>query len=86
VGDTAKVFNSKDAMKAYINAEYDYLDNLMKTQTDADRDVRVQFFNGAMIPKWQIWDEIHQHTMWTAGQVVGNFRKNGMAPPPFLFF
>jgi hypothetical protein len=86
VGDTAKVFNSKDAMKAYINGEYDYLDNLMKTQADADRDVRVQFFNGAMIPKWQVWDEIHQHTMWTAGQVVGNFRKNGMAPPPFLFF
>jgi len=86
LGDTAKVFNSKDAMKAYINGEYDYLDNLMRTQTDADRDVRVQFFNGAMIPKWQVWDEIHQHTMWTAGQVVANFRKHGMAPPPFLFF
>jgi hypothetical protein len=38
------------------------------------------------IPKWQIWDEIHTHTIWTAGQVVANFRKHGMPPPAFAFF
>lgn len=85
-GDTAAVFNSRAGLKAYINAEYDFLDGLLQSQTDADRDTRVQFFNGAMIPKWQVWDELHQHAMWTAGQVVANFRKHGMAPPPFLFF
>ena len=29
---------------------------------------------------------IHMHTVWTAGQVVGNFRKHNMAPPAFTFF
>ena len=38
------------------------------------------------MPGWQVWDEIHTHTVWTAGQVVANFRKNGMAPPAFTFF
>ena len=38
------------------------------------------------MPRWQLWDELNQHTIWTAGQVVANFRKNGMAPPSFLFF
>jgi hypothetical protein len=38
------------------------------------------------MPAWQVWDEIHTHTVWTAGQVVANFRKHGMAPPSFTFF
>jgi hypothetical protein len=25
-------------------------------------------------------------TIWTAGQIVANFRAQGMAPPPFLYF
>ncbi|MBL8986748.1 MAG: hypothetical protein JNJ80_10795, partial [Gemmatimonadetes bacterium] len=58
---------------------------LLADQPDADRDVQVKFF-GNFIPRWQVWDELNQHTMWTAGQVVANFRKNGMAPPAFLFF
>jgi hypothetical protein len=33
-----------------------------------------------------VWDEVFTHTVWTAGQVVGNFRKQGMAPPAFSFF
>jgi len=84
--DSVKAVGSKAGLKAYINQEYDFLDGLMKSQTDADRDLRVQFFGGTMIPKWQIWDELNQHAWWTAGQVVANFRKHGMAPPSFLFF
>ena len=49
-------------------------------------DLQVKFFGGKLVPKWQIWDEVNQHAMWTAGQIVANFRKNGMAPPSFLFF
>jgi hypothetical protein len=83
--DTAAVLNSRAGLKQYINAEYDKLDALIAEQSDADRDLQVKFFSG-FIPKWQVWDELNQHAMWTAGQVVANFRKNGMAPPAFLFF
>lgn len=38
------------------------------------------------MPPWQVWDEIYTHTVYMAGQIVGNFRKQGMAPPQFSFF
>lgn len=83
--DTAVVLNSRAGLKNFINATYDMLDQLMAAQSDADRDVQVKFF-GTLMPRWQVWDELNQHSMWTAGQIVANFRKNGMAPPSFLFF
>ena len=83
--DSAKVLNSRADLKQYINAQYDLMEKGLKEQSDADRDSQVKFF-GTMMPKWQVWDEINQHAMWTAGQVVANFRKQGMAPPAFLFF
>jgi hypothetical protein len=84
--DTGAIFNTRAGMKSYINASYDWLDALLKCQTVADRVERFKFFNGQFMPRWQLWDELNQHTIWTAGQVVANFRKNGMAPPSFLFF
>jgi hypothetical protein len=84
--DSVKAISSRAGLKAYITQEFDYLDGLLKSQSDTDRDTRTQFFGGAMIPRWQVWDEVNQHTWWTAGQVVANFRKHGMAPPNFIFF
>ncbi len=84
--DSLKANGSRAGLKAFINQEYDFLDGILKSQSDADRDTRVQFFGGAMLPRWQLWDELNQHAWWTAGQVVANFRKHGMAPPSFLFF
>ncbi len=84
--DTAAVFNTRAGMKAYINAGYDYLGGLLDRASDTDRNVVVLFFDGKKYPRWQLWDELNQHAMWTLGQAVANFRKNGMAPPPFLFF
>jgi hypothetical protein len=84
--DSTAAVTSKAGLKNYINQEYDFLTGLLKSQSDSDRDTRVQFFGGKMIPKWQVWDELNQHAIWTAGQVVANFRKHGMAPPSFLFF
>ena len=83
--DTAAAFNSRAGLRSYVNATYDWAESVLRNQTDADRNATVQFF-GQPKPKWQIWDELHQHTFWTAGQVVANFRKNGMAPPGFGFF
>jgi len=83
--DTAVAFNSRAGMRSYINAIYDWAAGVLRNQTAADRAATVQFF-GQPKPKWQVWDELHQHTIWTAGQVVANFRKNGMAPPGFGFF
>ncbi len=84
--DTAKAYlNSRAGLRTYVNGVYDWAGNVLKSQSDADRGKMVDLF-GAKIPGWQVWDEIHQHTFWTAGQVVANFRKNGMAPPGFGFF
>ena len=83
--DTAAVYNSRDGLKKFINETYDGLDKLIAEQSDADRDGQVKFF-GTFMPRWQVWDELNQHAMWTAGQIVANFRKHGMAPPSFMFF
>jgi len=83
--DTGTAFNSRAGMRGYINAAYDWAGGVLRNQTAADRDASVQFFGQAK-PKWQVWDELHQHAFWTLGQVVANFRKNGMAPPGFGFF
>jgi hypothetical protein len=86
VPDTAVVFNSREGLTSYINATYDFATQVLNGQSEEDRAVVTAFFGGLEIPKWQVWDEIHQHTVWTAGQVVANFRKHGMAPPGFGFF
>jgi len=85
-GDTAAAFANRAGLKGYVNQQYDLAVATFNAETDADRDSKVKFFGGKFIPKWQIWDELNQHAMWTAGQIVANFRKNGMAPPSFLFF
>jgi hypothetical protein len=84
--DTAAVFNTRTGLRRYIETSYDSLEVLFQSQSDTDRDAQFKFFNGRFMPRWQLWDELNQHTIWTAGQVVANFRKNGMAPPSFLFF
>jgi DinB superfamily len=84
--DSAKSYlNSRAGLRGYVNAVYDWAGNVLKTQSESDRSKTVDLF-GTKMPGWQVWDEIHQHTFWTAGQIVANFRKNGMAPPGFGFF
>lgn len=84
--DTSVALNSRAGLRSYINAVYDYAAGVLRSQTAAQRHEPVRFFGGMTIPRWQVWDELHQHTFWTAGQVVANFRKHGMAPPGFGFF
>lgn len=84
--DTAVALNSREGLRGYVNAAYDFSMQALRQQSEEDRAVVTGFFGELQIPKWQIWDEIHQHTVWTAGQVVANFRKHGMAPPGFGFF
>lgn len=83
--DTAAIFNTRAGLRAYVNAIYDYAEGVLRTQSAADREAMVPFF-GSQKPRWLVWDELHQHTFWTAGQVVANFRKHNMAPPGFGFF
>jgi hypothetical protein len=84
--DTAATFNTREGLKTFINTAYDFAGDVLKKQSMESRMEVVNFFGQMDIPRWQIWDEIHQHSMWTAGQLVANFRKNGMAPPAFAFF
>ena len=83
--DTAVAFKDRAGLKQFINASFDYGAELLKTQSDSARATQVNLF-GSPMPAWQVWDEIYAHTIWTAGQVVANFRENGMAPPAFSFF
>ena len=81
--DTAAYLNTRAGLRGYVNGVYDWAAGALKAQTDRSKEVNLF---GTKMPAWQVWDEIHQHTWWTAGQVVANFRKNGMAPPGFGFF
>jgi len=83
MADTAAYLNSRAGLRGFVNSIYDWAGNALKNQ--ADRTKEVDLF-GHKMPGWQVWDEVHQHTVWTAGQIVANFRKQGMAPPGFGFF
>ena len=83
--DSTSATASKDALRAFTNAAYDWAGQAVGAQTPAQRLAAVSLF-GAHMTAWQVWDEIHQHTMWTLGQTVANFRAHGMAPPAFMFF
>lgn len=83
--DTAQALNSRAGLKTYINAGYDYAVALLKSETMQQRMRSVNLF-GMDMPGWLVWDQLHHHNMWTAGEIVANFRKHGMAPPEFGFF
>jgi hypothetical protein len=83
--DSSKSLNSRAGLRAFVNAAYDHLAGTLKGQTPQVRAEMTEVFGNKM-PRWQVWDEIHSHTLWTAGQAVANFRKHGMAPPAFSFF
>jgi hypothetical protein len=85
IQDTAVTFADRAGLERFINAAYDYSARALKAETDADRATLVWYF-GQKIPKWLVWDELNQHTLWTAGQIVANFRKHGMAPPAFSYY
>lgn len=84
--DTAAANGTRAGLKAYVNSAYDFAEAQLAAQTAAERGQMVSLFGSPMMPRWQVWDEINIHTLWTAGQVVANFRMNGMAPPHFGFF
>jgi len=83
--DSTAAANTRAGLDAYINAAYDFCEATLAAQTPAERAAAVNLF-GLPTVGWKVWDEIHEHTFWTAGQVVANFRMNGMAPPGFGFF
>jgi hypothetical protein len=83
--DTAKIFGSRAALRAFVNESYEFSLRTMRDQALDDRQKTIWYF-GQKMPKWMVWDELNQHTIWTAGQIVANFRAQGMAPPSFLYF
>jgi len=85
LADTTRLLNSKTELVAYVNRVYDWATNALREQSNGERSANVSFF-GQNMPRWEVWDEIHEHTIWTAGAVVANFRKHGMPPPGFAFF
>jgi hypothetical protein len=84
-GDTTQIFNSRDGLRRFVDQAYGFSLRVLKEETPEDRMTTIWYF-GQKMPKWMVWDELNQHTIWTAGQIVANFRAQGMAPPPFLYF
>ena len=84
--DTAQYLNSRAGLKSFINAQYDAAEATLRGLSASDYNKTVNLFGMKTLPAWQVFDEIHEHTFWTAGQIVANFRNNGMAPPGFGFF
>jgi hypothetical protein len=82
--DTANGFD-KAGLRAYVGNVYDWAAAFARSEPAADRETMIAFF-GNQMPKWQVWDELHEHTMWTLGQTVANFRMHGMPPAAFMFF
>jgi hypothetical protein len=85
VPDSVTAIATRAGLKAYIDGAFDAASAFVKAQTNAQRSAQADLF-GKKMQGWQVWEELHQHTMWTAGQVVANFRAHGMAPPEFGFF
>jgi hypothetical protein len=84
--DTAVALNSRAGLTRYVDATFDFAEAVLRRQSAQSRAEVVEFFGQLHIPRWQVWDEVHQHTIWTAGQVVANFRKHDMPPPGYGFF
>ena len=76
---------SRAALKAAVDSGFDYIRGLLEAQPEAARQAEMRFA-GRVVPGWQFWDELNEHTYWTLGEIVGNFRSHGMAPPGFRFF
>jgi len=83
--DTALIFNSRTALRGFITASYEFSIRTLQGESPEDRQATIWYF-GQKMPKWMVWDELNQHTIWTAGQIVANFRSHGMPPPSFLYF
>ena len=83
--DTSKAFASRAALDGYINFAFDQVGKWVDAQSDVERRQVIDFF-GNHVARWMVWDEISGYTIWTAAQLVGNFRKNGIAPPAFSYF
>lgn len=85
MADTARIFNSREGLREFVSACYAFSLRVLREQPERDRQTLIWYF-GQKMPKWMVWDELNQHTIWTAGQIVANFRAHGMAPPAFLYF
>ncbi|HEY7681379.1 MAG TPA: hypothetical protein VH879_01940 [Gemmatimonadales bacterium] len=83
--DTAVIFNSRRGLRDFVAACYEFSIRTLRQQSPEDRQILIWYF-GQKMPKWMVWDELNQHTIWTAGQIVANFRSHGMPPPSFLYF
>ena len=83
--DTAAIFNSRAGLRGFVAASYEFSLSVLRNQPAEDRQTLIWYF-GQKMPRWMVWDELNQHTIWTAGQIVANFRAHGLPPPSFLYF
>lgn len=83
--DTTMTLSSKDGLRSTVELAFGFLDSVLTNQTLDERNAVVSFA-GREVHRWQLFDEFNEHTLWTAGQIVGNFRDANLGPPAFKFF
>jgi len=72
-----------ESLKGYITASYGRCEELLADLTEEKHAEVIQPFGGSGMPRGELLDQGYLHAAMTLGQVVANFRKHGMAPPPF---
>ena len=84
-GDTAQLFNNKEALRAYVNAAYDHTAQVVRTATpEALAKESTVFGMSRTGARWI--DGVLEHGTWTLGQTVPYLRMNGLTPPNYLPF
>ena len=84
-GDTAVYLHDKAALRNHVNAQYDYVVNILKTIPDSSLLAEKEGFK-IRKAAWRWAESAREHAVWTLGQTVPYMRNNKVRPPNFLPF
>lgn len=80
-GHDAEVYlNSKDALKAFVNAGFDAVHDMIMAQTPATLQEETQLFGQATVQRWELIQAAYEHAVWTLGATVPYVRMQGGTP------
>lgn len=83
LGDKGVYLHERAALRAYVEATFDYV---LETLAGLDEDAlaeRVSLFGEAEVTRRQALDVALEHGVWTLGQLVPYLRLNGITPPAY---
>ena len=81
--DPEVYLNSKDELKAMVNAGYDIVKEMLETMSDEEMMADANLFGQATVKKWKLVQTAYEHAVWTLGATVPYVRSQGGTPPGF---